>query len=239
MGIFYIVTEYTNGNFYLGDIFEIACLSKDSGYIFHSYIKIPSSIPRYIKRLCSVTDMTIQDSPSFCEIMDDLLEFIANQDDSPTTTLVSHGGFLSDFPLLMTNCMKYGYDYTRFEKYNLIDSMQVFQRMGYNRPGLDALSTTNRSHSAIEDVELLRDIVTKTLGNAIITNVYTLDDILQYLSRKLPVSIPELYSLANEASSYQSFEATLRRYSATKTALNNKQLYKIACKYYYNSCNHL
>ena len=235
MGIFYINTEYTNGNFYLGDIFEITCLSNDSGYIFHSYIKIPSSIPRYIKRLCNVTDMTIQNSPSFHEVMNDLIEFISANQDSSTTTLVGHGAFLSHFPLLMTNCMKYGYDYRRFETYNFIDSVQVFQRMGYDRPGLDALSNGIRSHSAIEDVELLRDIVTKTLGHIITNNVYTLDDILQYLNQKLPVSIPELYNLANEASSYQSLEATLRRYSAAKTALSDKQLCKIACKYYYNS----
>ena len=62
-----------------------------------------------------------------------------------------------------------------------------------------------------------------------------LDDILQYLNEKLPVSIPELYNLASEASSCQSLEATLRRYTSTKTALSNKQLCKIACKYYTES----
>ena len=62
MGIFYIDNEYTNGNYYLGDVFEIACLSENSGYIFHCYINIASTIPAYIKRMCNVTDRKIKHS---------------------------------------------------------------------------------------------------------------------------------------------------------------------------------
>ena len=44
MNRFYLDTEYSNDNYYLGDIFEIAVLSEKSGYIFHSYIKIPQPL---------------------------------------------------------------------------------------------------------------------------------------------------------------------------------------------------
>ena len=233
MGIFYIDTEFTNGNFYLGDIFEIACLSENSGYIFHSYINIPTSIPRYIKSLCNVTDTIIRKSPSFHKVINDLIKFI-NQEEDCFITLVGHGAFLSDFPLLISNCIKYGYDYTRFQNFNFIDSMQVFQSNGYQRSGLSALSNVERiNHSAIQDVELLSDIVKKY--NIDLTKGYVLNDILQYMNKKMPVSIIELYRLAAESTSYSSLELVLRSYTSTKTALNEKQLYKIVYRYF-NSC---
>ena len=91
MGIFYMDTEYTNGNFYLGDIFEIAVLSESSGCIFHSYINIATTIPEYVQRLCNVTDVT--NSPSFPNVMNNLIRFI-NQED---VTIIAHGGYLVIF----------------------------------------------------------------------------------------------------------------------------------------------
>ena len=48
MNRFYLDTEYTNDNYYLGDMFEIAVLSERSGYIFHTYIKMSNKLPSYV-----------------------------------------------------------------------------------------------------------------------------------------------------------------------------------------------
>ena len=46
MGKFYLDLEFTNGNFYLSDIFDLVLLSEESGYAFHSYVKIHYSVPK-------------------------------------------------------------------------------------------------------------------------------------------------------------------------------------------------
>ena len=163
MGIFYIDTEYTNGNFYLGDIFEIACLSEDSGYIYHSYINIECTIPNYVKRLCNVSDEKIKSSPSFYEVMNGVIEFINAQESQPPIKIISHGGYLFDFPLLFTNCMRNRFDYTWFEKCEFIDSVKELQQLGYRKPGLDSFAPPDRIHSAARDVELLGEISNKLL----------------------------------------------------------------------------
>ena len=228
MGVFYIDTEFTNGNFYLGDIFEIACLSEDSGYIFHSYINIGYKIPNYVKRLCDVTDEKIKSCPSFYNVMTELINFISMEERHAPTKIVAHGGYLSDFPLLLANCMKENFDYTWFKKCEFIDSVKELQRHGYKRPGLDSLSSSpNRVHSAVRDVELLREIATKLLPQTL--NIYTLRDIEQYMQIKMPISIAELRNLAADTSRH--LEAVLYELAVEKTALSKKQAWKIA-RYY-------
>ena len=51
MGRFYLDREFTNGNYYLADIIEIALIAEESGNAFHSYVKIPYSIPRRVQQL--------------------------------------------------------------------------------------------------------------------------------------------------------------------------------------------
>ena len=117
MGRFYLDTEYTNGNYYLGDIFEIAVLSEQSGYIFHTYIKIHNKLPSYVRKLCNITDTILEmRSEHFNDVMDDLIEFINQESPRDDVIIIAHGGFLTDFPLLIVNCMKAKYDYTRFAK---------------------------------------------------------------------------------------------------------------------------
>ena len=57
---FYLDTEYTNGNYYQGDIFEIALVSEDTGRVFHQYVKIPYNLPKNSKRLCNINDEVIR-----------------------------------------------------------------------------------------------------------------------------------------------------------------------------------
>ena len=57
MGKFYLDIEFTNGNYYLADILEIALIAEDSGYVFHSYVQIHYSISRRVQEL---TDIKIE-----------------------------------------------------------------------------------------------------------------------------------------------------------------------------------
>ena len=43
--------EFTNGNYYLADIIEIALVAEDSGNTFHSYIRIHFSNTEMSERI--------------------------------------------------------------------------------------------------------------------------------------------------------------------------------------------
>ena len=104
--------------------------------------------------------------------------------------------------------------------------------MGYKQTALDVLGGGERRthHSAVQDVELLRNIIKKLIKEDDITTIsyaYTLDDIVQYLNGKLPISMSGLYILANaEDTSYESFESALRVRAIRKTALNESKYVK-------------
>ena len=113
--------------------------------------------------------------------------------------------------------------------YVFVDSMKLLLDKGYENPGLDTFSDS-RQHSAIHDVKLIRHVVTKL--DIATRNGRSLDNISQYLSIKLPLTIPKIYNLATQASSRLAFEIELRRAIRKKTALNEKQICKIATYYY-------
>ena len=58
MGTFYLDLEFTNGNYYLADILEIALLSEESGNLLHSYVKIHYSIPQLPQQVQQLTAIT-------------------------------------------------------------------------------------------------------------------------------------------------------------------------------------
>ena len=230
MGIFYIDTEYTNGNFYLGDIFEIACLSEHSGRIFHSYINIGYKIPNYLKGLCNVEDEEVKSSPSFYDVMRELLNFIKVEERDPPTRIIAHGGYLADFPLLVANCMKKDFTYAWLNNCELVDSVKELQRLGYKKPGLNSFAPPNRIHSAFDDVRLLHRVANDLLPQKL--HIYTLEDIIHQMYTKMPISIIDLRRLAGEAESLQHMEALLHELSTENTALNKKQVWKIARHYF-------
>ena len=49
MGRFYLDMEFTNGNYYLADIIEIALVAEDIRNTFDSYMRIHYSIPKRMK----------------------------------------------------------------------------------------------------------------------------------------------------------------------------------------------
>ena len=69
--------EFTNGNYYLADILEIALLSEESGNVFHSYVKINYSVPQRVQQITAITNSTIKALRlPFREVMDGLVEFL-------------------------------------------------------------------------------------------------------------------------------------------------------------------
>ena len=60
MGRFYLDMEFTNGNYYLADILEIAVVAEESGNIYHRYVKIHYSVPKQVLLLTVITNRTIE-----------------------------------------------------------------------------------------------------------------------------------------------------------------------------------
>ena len=233
---FYLAMEYTNGNLYRGDIFEIALLSERTGYIFHAYIKIAYKLPLFISRLCHITDKKLEMmNLPFSEVIDDLIAFIEQEEESGPPIIITHGG--THMPLLIANCMKNNYDYSRLENYVFVDSIKILQdKGGFEKTGLDWFATSKRAHSAIQDVKILQRVVNKFIVKDILTQRHattSLGDILHYLDGKLPITIQELLYSLEEAPTLIHLERELYKYASEKTALNRKQIYEIAL-YYFN-----
>ena len=84
MGKFYLDIEFTNGNYYLADILEIALLAEESGNVYQSYVKINYSVPSQVQLLTGITNRTIETrGVPFCYVMDGLIEFIQREATEP------------------------------------------------------------------------------------------------------------------------------------------------------------
>ena len=200
--IFFLDCEYTNGNLYVGEIFEIALLCKSTGNIFHSYVRIQTVIPKYVREMCNISDKQLNEiyqSPTFSEIMDDLLIFVKEESRSLNIYIIAHGGFNSDIPLIINNCKRSKYSCNGLANYMFVDSMLYFKNKGILKPGLDNLNVTEmrRYHTAINDVKILSDITDKLIGNndmyLLLKDAVNFDYFLQYLKAKMPISIAEMY----------------------------------------------
>ena len=60
-----------------------------------------------------------------------------NNESNSHPILIAHGGFSTDFPLLITNCYKYDINPDVLVEFRFIDSMEILKRNGYERPGMD------------------------------------------------------------------------------------------------------
>ena len=134
--------EFTNGNYYLADILEIAVVAAASGNVFHSYVKIHYSVSKMVQQLTGITNSTINThGVPFRNVMNGLVEFLQHEQahSETVTIIIAHGGYLHDFPILLANCMKHNYDdHTVLTELMYVDSMRILQDEGYKRPGLDA-----------------------------------------------------------------------------------------------------
>ena len=164
MGRYYLDMEFTNGNYYLVDILEIALVAEESGNVYYSYVKINYSVPKQVQLLTGITNRTFEThGVPFRDVMDGLVEFIRREVTEPPI-VIAHGGYAHDFPILLASCMKHNYDYTVLAELMYVDSMQNLKHAGYRRPGLDALceefKIERRGHSALDDAKILQTVCT-------------------------------------------------------------------------------
>ena len=88
-------------------------------------------------------------------------------------------------------------------------------------------------HSALHDAELLMTICMKRVDLLLLLDhSMSFNDILLYLNEKMPTPIWEVFNLARECSSHTVLEYKLYEFSRQRTALNHKQVCKIAYWYF-------
>ena len=183
MGKFYLDMEFTNGNYYLADILEIALVAGESGNVFHNYVKIHYSIPKRVRQLIGITNRTTKSlGVPFSTVLDGLVEFLQHDQSDIPTIITAHGGYLHDFPILLASCMKHNCDkFGILIQCMFVDSMLVLQNGGYKRPGLDALceelNIKRNSHSALENAYILKTLCNKKSEIFDHPNQYTFGDI--------------------------------------------------------------
>ena len=158
MGVVYIDLEYTNGN--MCDIIEIAAVSERTDATYHTLVKIEDRIPPNVTKLTGITDAALQavDIP-FPDAFNGFIEFI-RRESTWDPTIISHGGIATDFPIIVTNCMKHGIGYQYLKRCTFIDSVQAFQNQWYEKPGLDELCRisnilSENRHDALEDAGII------------------------------------------------------------------------------------
>ena len=239
MGVFYIDTEYSNGNLYIGDIFELSLLSERSGRIFHRYINISGTLPRFVQQFCNVRMQTIRRyGRPFETVLHQMLQFIESErDGDDVVKFIGHGARRTDFPLIIVNsmrCKNADLLLRRMKNYRFVDSVNELQIRGYERTSLDHLNggVPRETHSATNDVKILQNIVKEYAID--ISNFLSYDTVLYNLNEKLPISISDLHKLATVATSRAHLESMLKPLAGNRTALSIKQLNKIVNKYYNN-----
>ena len=139
--------------------------------------------------------------------------------------------------------MKHSYnDYTVLAELMYVDSMQNLKNAGYRRSGLDALCAdrkiARRGQFALDDAKILKTVCTMK-SEEMLRNPYgyTFIDITSYLNTiKLPIPLQRVYGLANKCTSHAELEDILYGYARPKTALNMKQVCKIAY-FYFRDCS--
>ena len=161
------------------------------------------------------------------------MAFIRREATEPAI-IIAHGGYVHAFPFLLASCMKHNYsDFAVLAELVYVDSMQNLMDAGYRRTGLDALceelKIERRGHSALDDVKILQTVCTMK-AEEMLQNPYGYNfiDIISCLNEKLPIPVQRVYGLANRCASHAELEYILYGYARPKTALNMKQVCKIA-----------
>ena len=152
--------------------------------------------------------------------------------------IIAHGGYVHDFPILLASCMKHNYNnFAVLAELVYVDSMQNLKNASYRRPGVDALceelKIERRGHSALDNAKILKTVCT-IKSEEMLQNPYgyTFIDIISYLNAKLPIPLQRVYGLVNRCASHAELEDILYGYTRPKTALNMKQVCKIAYFYF-------
>ena len=260
MNRFFLDTEYTNGNFYIGDIFDLALIAEKSGHIFHTLIKVSAPLDNYIKFMCSITDEKLKkEGVTFKHAFEAMIAFISaekEKDDGEPVTIMAHGGFMSDFPLLVINCLKNKCDISSMSSYRFVDTVKILQQEAEVDTKLSlqcSLQSLSKKvfgesvhpsiHSASNDVIMLKNIFQYHPYRKILlknmNNTYNINTIIWHLNAKMPISIVNIYNWYQNVSSLHHLVLLLSTHIGNqKSSLNSTTVNKVALyfyKYYFHS----
>ena len=88
---------------------EIAVVAEENGNIYHRYVKIRYSVPKQVQLLTGITNRTSEThGVPFRDVMDGLVAFIRREATEPAI-IMTHGGYVHGFPILLASCMKHNY----------------------------------------------------------------------------------------------------------------------------------
>ena len=128
MGRYFLDLEFTNGNYYLADIIELALLAEHSGNIFHSYVRIHYLIPTRVKELTNISDDLLATAGcSFKDTIASLSAFLCDEQKRSDTQpiIIAHAGFSFGFPILFANFIKH--IITHLNAFRIFCSLTVYR----------------------------------------------------------------------------------------------------------------
>jgi hypothetical protein len=164
MNLFYLDTEYSHGNFYLGDIFDMTLIAAKSGHVFHTLINIPTPLNNHIQFMCNMTDGKLQrEGIPFEDAFKAMIAFVNGEvDNADEISIMAHSGYLADFPLLLVNCRKNKCDIAAMNNYRFVDTLQILQNVAENNTLNSVLSvgTINK----LPDSLALKTLAKEVLG---------------------------------------------------------------------------
>lgn len=210
MNLFYLDTEYSNGNFYLGDIFDLSLIASKSGNVFHTLINIPLPLPHYLQFMCNITDCKLQcEGVLFKEAYKAMVAFITceveeNKDDeeeSSEVAILAHNGYLADFPLLIANCYKNNCDTTAMSKYIFVDTLQLLQKEAETETPFCSIETFNSLPNSLS----LKSLASQVLQNTHqlkLHNAYTDADTLMKVFTYEPYKSILMTNINNKRNTY-------------------------------------
>ena len=150
---------------------------------FNSLVNPQTPIPAYITELTGISEAMLIEQPTIKSVLPEFMEFLGSHKE---TVLVAHN---SDFDLSFLKAAAKKID-IRWPNYSVIDTVKFARKMVEKfEVGNYKLSTlasyfetdTTPSHRAMADVEATVSLFHKLIERASGFDIYTLDDLLNYL----------------------------------------------------------
>ena len=150
---------------------------------FNSLVNPQTPIPAYITELTGISEAMLIEQPTIKSVLPEFMEFLGSHKE---TVLVAHN---SDFDLSFLKAAAKKIE-IRWPNYSVIDTVKFARKMVEKfEVGNYKLSTlaqyfetqTSPSHRAMADVEATVDIFHKLIERVGTLDIYTLDDLLDYL----------------------------------------------------------
>ena len=150
---------------------------------FNSLVNPNISLPSYITELTGINDAMLANQPKINEVLPEFLDFLGTKNDS---VLVAHN---APFDL---SFLRHSASHTKVQwpGYKVIDTVgfarKVVEKFEVGNYKLSTLAQyfktqTSPSHRAMADVEATVDIFHKLIERVGSLDIYTLDDLLNYL----------------------------------------------------------